>query len=91
MASLADAYNTYVDYDRGADLNNLVEMAKYAAEAFPDHDEGDTARMILGQINHGMGKYTDAIAAYESVRPKSGKWVEARTKVARRVALGTRA
>lgn len=82
MACLADAYNAFVDYDRAADLNNLVAMAEFAEEAFPDTDPGDTARMILGQINDGLGNYERAIKEYESVRTKAGsKWVEAQTKV----------
>ncbi|MDR3636162.1 MAG: tetratricopeptide repeat protein [Isosphaeraceae bacterium] len=82
MASLADAYNAFVDYDRQADLNNLMAMAEFTEEAFPDTDPGDTARMILGQVHAGMGNYERAIKEYESVRPKAGsKWVEAQTKV----------
>jgi tetratricopeptide (TPR) repeat protein len=82
MASLADAYNTFTDYDRQADLNNLVAMAEFTEEAFPDSEPGDTARMILGQINAGMGNYVRAIKEYEAVRPKAGsKWVDALTKL----------
>ena len=82
MASLADAYNTFVEYDRAADLNNLMAMAEFTEEAFPDTEPGDTARMILGQVHAGMGHYERAIKEYDSVRPKAGsKWVEAQTKL----------
>ena len=80
MAALAEAYNLYTQVDRSSDLNNLIETAKYAAEAFPDRDQGDTARMTLGQIYQGTGRYPKAIEAYEAVRPKSAKWVEAQTR-----------
>jgi cellulose synthase operon protein C len=80
MASLAEAYNTYTAIDRTSDLNRLVDLALYAVETWPDKGEGDVARMTLGQIYHGTGKYPKAIAIYESVTPKSPKWVEAQTK-----------
>ncbi|MFO0909378.1 MAG: tetratricopeptide repeat protein [Isosphaeraceae bacterium] len=80
MASLAEAYNAYTEIDRTSDLLHLVELARYTAATFPEQDQGDTARMTLGQIEHGTGHYPEAIAAYESVRPKSSQWVEARTR-----------
>src|SRR5262249_40915497 len=81
MASLADAYNTYRDIDRNADLKRLVEFCISTTEAFPDKDVGDTARMTLGQIYHGTGQYPKAIAIYESVKPKSQSWNDAQTKL----------
>ena len=80
MASLAEAYNTYIDVDRTSDLNRLIDLAAYTAETWPDHEQGDTARMTLGQIHHGTGHYPKAIEAYESVRPNSPKYVDARTR-----------
>ena len=44
-------------------------------------EQGDTAKLTLGQIYHGTGRYDLAIAAYESVRQKSTRWIEAKTKV----------
>jgi tetratricopeptide (TPR) repeat protein len=79
MEALAQAYNA-LKIDRTADLDNLVELAKYTADAYPDTDQGDSARMYLGQIDLGTGKYAEAAAAYEAVRPKSGRWPEARTR-----------
>lgn len=80
MAALEKAYNTYTKVDRVGDLNNLTELAKYTAEAFAETDQGDTAKLALGQIHDGIGRYAEAVAAYESVRPSSAKWVEAKTK-----------
>jgi hypothetical protein len=81
MASLADAYNTYRDIDRTSDLNRLIDVAKYAAATWPEKEEGDAARMTLGQVYHGTGQYAKAIEAYQSVRPKASRWVEAQTRV----------
>jgi cellulose synthase operon protein C len=80
MASLAEAYNTYVEVDRTSDLTHLVDLANYTAATFPELEQGDTARMTLGQIYHGTGRYTKAIETYEAVRPKSARRVEARTR-----------
>lgn len=81
MASLAEAYNTYTRIDRTADLDNLVDLALYTAETFPDFEQGDTARMTLGQIYHGTGRYPKAIESFGAVRAKSSKYLEARTKL----------
>ncbi len=43
--------------------------------------------MTLGQVYHGTGQYAKAIEAYQSVRPKASRWVDAQTKVGR-VLLG---
>ncbi len=81
MAALADAYNTLKEIDRSADLKNLIALAAFTAEAYPDTDQGDAARMTLGQIHDGMGEHDKAIQDYESVRPKASRWVEARTRL----------
>jgi tetratricopeptide (TPR) repeat protein len=80
MAALADAYNTYTRIDRASDLSRLIALAEYTAANWPDTDQGDAARLTLGQIYHGTGQYAKAIAAYEAVRASSPKWVEARTR-----------
>ena len=79
MASLADAYNTYREIDRGSDLNHLIELARYTVETWPDNDPADVARMTLGQIYQGMGRYPEAIAVYEAIRPDASQWVEGQT------------
>ncbi len=55
MQSLADAYNTYTEIDRLSDLDRLINLATYTAETWPDKEEGDDARMNLGQIYAGHG------------------------------------
>jgi cellulose synthase operon protein C len=81
MASLFDAYNTYTQVDRATDLNNLIELATYTAEAYPEIEQGDAARLILGQIHHGTGKYDKAIEAFQAIRPKSSKYLEGQTRM----------
>jgi hypothetical protein len=81
MAALSEAYNTFREIDRGTDLKNLIEMAAFTAETYPDTEAGDTARWTLGQIHHGLGDYAKAIQDYESVRANSARWIEARTRV----------
>jgi len=79
MGALEFAYNTYREIDRASDLNRLIDLAAYTAQTWPETDQGDTARMELGQIYLGMGQYPKAIAAYDAVRAKSPKWNEAQT------------
>ena len=62
MQALADAYNTYTEIDRMSDIDRLVELARYTAETWPDREEGDDARLNLGQISLGRGQYDQAIA-----------------------------
>jgi len=81
MQSLADAYNTYTEIDRASDIPRLIDLAKYTAETWPDREEGDSARMNLGLIYSGMGQYDKAIEALAGVRTRSGKWVEAQTRI----------
>ncbi|MEJ7640527.1 MAG: hypothetical protein WKF75_21795, partial [Singulisphaera sp.] len=40
MASLADAYNLYVEVDRSSDLNHLITLASYTVETWPDLEPG---------------------------------------------------
>src|SRR5262249_34586709 len=57
MQSLIDAYNENRNSDRLADLNRFVDLAKYAAKTWADREEGDDARLNLGQIYLGQGRY----------------------------------
>jgi cellulose synthase operon protein C len=81
MQSLADAYNTYTEVDRLADIERLVNLAKYTAETWPDREEGDDARYNLGQIHFGRGQYDQAIAAFAAIRRRSTKWFEAQSRL----------
>ncbi|MFI5458244.1 MAG: tetratricopeptide repeat protein [Isosphaerales bacterium] len=81
MQSLAEAYTNYVEVDRLSDLDRLVKLASYTADAWPDREEGDDARMNLGQIYLGMGQYDKAIAALSAVRRRSRQWVAAQNRL----------
>ena len=80
MTALTDAYNTYTITDRTNELNRLIDLAQYVAETWPDSDQGDAARVTLGEIALGQGRYEDAAAAFESVREKSGRRLDAIVK-----------
>src|SRR5262249_21348056 len=71
LAALTDAYNTYLDVDRASDLKRLLDLASYAAETWPDNEQGDFARMVQGQVYGGFGDYSKAITALEAVRSNS--------------------
>lgn len=81
MQALADAYNTYDEVDRKSDIARLIDIAEYASATWPDREEGDDARMNLGQIYSGRGEYDKAIHALEAVRKRSSKWIEARDRL----------
>ena len=81
MQALADAYNTYTEIDRGADLERLIDLAKYTTATWPDREQGDDAHMNLGLIYQGRGQYDQAIAEFAAVRERSPKKIEAQTRL----------
>jgi cellulose synthase operon protein C len=81
MQAWADAYSTYADVDRRSDLNHLIDLANYTALTWPDKEQGDGARMNLGQIYLGMGQYDKAIDVLSAVRRRSGHWVNAENRL----------
>ncbi len=81
IGSFVEAYNAYRETDRASDLRHVVDLAEFTAATWPDTEQADAARITLGQIYDGFGNHEKAIAAYESVRSGSNRWVEARTKV----------
>ncbi len=81
MQAWADAYSTYGDIDRTSDLKRLINLATYTAETWPDKEQGDAARMNLGQIYIGMGQYDKAIEVLSAVRRRSRDWVTAENRL----------
>jgi TolA-binding protein len=79
MQAIVEAYNSFTQGNRTADLDRLVALAKYTAETWPETEQGDTARLSMGLVALGRGQYSDAIAAFEAVRSASSKWVDAQT------------
>jgi tetratricopeptide (TPR) repeat protein len=80
MAALVNAYNSYTGRDRTSDLNRLIDLAKYSGETFADADQGDAAKITLGDIYAGMGKYEEAAKVFESVREGSSRRTDALDK-----------
>ena len=80
-AALVDAYNEAGPNGRPGywpgDLRRLEDLGKYAAETWPDTDQGDIGRMTAGQIALGSGRYDEAIKWFEAVRSASPKWPDA--------------
>ena len=81
MQAWAEAYSTYADIDRLSDLNHLIDLAKFTASAWPDKEQGDGARMNLGQIYLGMGQFDKAIDVFSSVRRRSNYWINAENRL----------
>ncbi len=81
MQAWADAYTNYVDVDRASDLKRLISLAKYTAETWPDKEQGDGARINLGQIYLGMGQFDKAIETLSAVRKRSRDWPTAQNRL----------
>src|SRR6185312_2785239 len=79
MQAIVEAYNSFTLGNRTSDLDRLVNLARYTAETWPETEQGDSGRVTMGLVALGRGHYADAIAAFESVRPASSKWVDAQT------------
>ncbi len=81
MQALAEAYNAPPEIDRRSDLERLIDLARYTADAWPDHEQADLAHLNLGQIYQGRGQYDQAKAEFAAVRDRSPKKIEAQTRL----------
>ena len=79
MQAIVDAYNNFTQGNRTSDLDRLFDLAKYTAETWPETEQGDSGRVTVGLVSLGRGRYADAIAAFESVRPSSSRFVDSQT------------
>lgn len=79
--ALIDAYNTYTQVNRTADLERFIDLAEYTARTWPDREEGDDARIALGQIHQGRGDYDQAMEQFTAVRDRSSRKFEARSRL----------
>jgi hypothetical protein len=77
MQALVEAYNTFTQGNRTIDLDRLVDLARYTAKTWPDTEQGDNGRMMIGLVELGRGQYAEAIAAFDAVRPASTKRIDA--------------
>jgi cellulose synthase operon protein C len=81
MQAWADAYSTHTEVDRLSDLNHLIDLANYTASTWPDKEQGDGARMNLGLIYLGTGRYDKAVEVLSAVRRRSNYWVNAQNRL----------
>jgi len=79
--SLIEAYNTHTQINRAADLERFVDLAEYTTKTWPNREEGDDAKIALGQIHLGRGEYDRAIEVFSSVREQSSRKFEARNRL----------
>lgn len=63
--------------DRRADFDRVADLARYVVATWPDVEQGDTARLTLGEVAVERGRFAEAVAAYDSVRPASPRKVDA--------------
>jgi tetratricopeptide (TPR) repeat protein len=80
LAAWTYAYNSYTTLDRPSDLDRLLNMARDTAATWPDTDTGDAARVTLGEVELGRGKFLEAAKAFESVRESSPRRNDALVK-----------
>jgi TolA-binding protein len=83
LAAHVGAYNAFQAIDRASDLDRLLAFADYVAKTWPDDDQGNAARMSIGAIKLGQGKYQEAIDALGAVGTSSGRKTEAQSQSAR--------
>ena len=88
IEALVRAYNDRGGIDRESDLDRLIDLCNYTAEAFSTTDQADAARMTVGEIAmlrvkpDGKRDLEGAIKAFESVRPESPKKLDAQVRAA---------
>jgi TolA-binding protein len=81
LAAMTYAYNAYKSVDPVSDLTRLIEMAQYTAKTWPQSAQADTARVTLGEVYRGQGKYDEAASILKSVGKNSEQFGEAQAKL----------
>ena len=81
LQATLDEYNTPPHIDRAGDLERYIDLAKFTAQAWPEREEADEAKIMLGRIHQGRGEYDQAMADFASVRPRSAHRLEAQTRL----------
>ena len=62
---------------RAGDMNHVADFANYVVATWPDVEQGDTARLALGEVANERNDYPAAIAAFDAVRPASARKFDA--------------
>lgn len=81
LAAMTYAYNAYKNVDAVSDLNRLIETAQYTAKTWPQSAQADTARVTLGEVYRGQGKFDEAVSILKAVGKTSEQFGEAQAKL----------
>jgi hypothetical protein len=81
MQAILDQYRAARAADRVGDLERYLDLASFTVATWPDREEADDARIVMGQIHQGRGEYDQAVADFASVRERSPRRLEARTRL----------
>lgn len=81
MQAILDQYGADKGADRVGDLGRYLDLAGFTVATWPDREEADDARIVMGQIHQGRGEYDEAVADFASVRERSPRRLEAQTRL----------
>ena len=73
LFALLSAQNASGPSGRAESRDHLIDFAKFVVATWPDVEQGDTARLALGEAAGDQGRFLDAIASFDSVRPGSAR------------------
>lgn len=76
------AYTNLTEGDRSGDLNRLLDLSKYVITAFPDTEQEQMARLTIGDVALGQGRYAESAEMLEGIPGGSPRWLEARSRAA---------
>ena len=68
LASLGAAFNESPAAERAAEADRLASLAAFTAQAMPDSESADVARVTLGEIEMSRRRFDDAAKALEAMR-----------------------
>ncbi len=77
MFALLSSQSQASALSRQSDLDHVADFARYVVATWPEVEQGDTARLALGEVASERGQFADAIAAFDSVRPASARKFDA--------------
>ncbi len=62
---------------RAGERDHLIDFARFVVATWPDVEQGDTARLAIGELAADRGQFAEAIASFDSVRPASPRKFDA--------------
>ncbi|WP_337177599.1 hypothetical protein [Paludisphaera sp.] len=81
LQAIFEQYQASRAADRAGDLERYLDLAKFTAATWPEREEADDARIVMGQIHQGRGEYDLALADFAAVRERSPRRLEAQTRL----------